>query len=227
MMLNNFKSVYGLIVDLYGISIDPNTFEDIALNGWQLIGNRRTKLHTYTTSTINKSIELPCNVDVIEAVFGKYPDSQDALPHSAFVNGQWVEQYTEHFNKEHNNFYNKGKLLKYRLENNKLVFSKDYSSVTVLYHGVITDDEGLPALTDKEVQALAAYCAYADTYKRSLMLKDGNLLQLAAAIKQDWLRFCNSARIPVHLSQNDLNDVLDVKTRWDRKQYGKSFKPIL
>jgi hypothetical protein len=29
------------------------------------------------------------------------------------------------------------------------------------------------------------------------------------------------------LSQNDLNDVLDVKTRWDRKMYGKKFSPML
>ena len=30
-----------------------------------------------------------------------------------------------------------------------------------------------------------------------------------------------------HLSQNDMNAILDVKSRWDRKQYGKSHKPIL
>lgn len=54
-----------------------------------------------------------------------------------------------------------------------------------------------------------------------------NLFQLAAAVKNDWLRLCNSARIPAHLSQNDINNVLDVKTRWDRKMYGKKFSPIL
>lgn len=226
MQLNNFKSIYGLINDLYGISMDPNTFEDVALNGWQLIGNRRTKLHRYTTSTINKSIQIPCNADSIEGVFGKYPDSQNELPHSNFTNGQLIEQYTEVLSK-HANLYNSGKLLKYRLEGEYITFPRDYDSVTILYHGIITDNEGLPLLTDKEVQALAAYCAYIDTYKRSLILKDGNLMQLAAVLKQDWLRACNSARIPNQLSQNDLNDVLDVKTRWDRKQYGKSFKPIL
>ena len=41
------------------------------------------------------------------------------------------------------------------------------------------------------------------------------------------MRLCNAARIPAHLSQNDLDSILDVKTRWDRKQYGKSFKPVL
>lgn len=66
-----------------------------------------------------------------------------------------------------------------------------------------------------------------DIYKQSLIRKDGNLFQLAAAVKADWLRLCNAARIPAHLTQNEINDVLEVKTRWDRKMYGKSYHPIL
>jgi hypothetical protein len=64
-------------------------------------------------------------------------------------------------------------------------------------------------------------------YKNALVKKDGNLLQLANAMKIDWLRLCNAARMPIHLTQNEMNDVLNVKTRWDRKVYGKSFKPII
>jgi hypothetical protein len=29
------------------------------------------------------------------------------------------------------------------------------------------------------------------------------------------------------MSQNDMNDILDVKTKWDRKRYGKSFTPVV
>jgi hypothetical protein len=49
---------------------------------------------------------------------------------------------------------------------------------------------------------------------------------LANTIKADWLQLCNAARIPDHLSQNDMDAILDVKVRWDRKMYGKSFKSI-
>jgi hypothetical protein len=41
------------------------------------------------------------------------------------------------------------------------------------------------------------------------------------------LRLCNAARVPSYFSQNDMDKILDVKTRWDRKQYGKSFKSII
>lgn len=226
---NNFKSVYAQAYILYGTTIDTTNFDDICLNGWELIGNRQTRLYKYTTDTVDKKIQLPCNVDLIEAVFAPYMDAQTSNNYSIYpdVYNQWTEEYIESWKRNKSQFYDKGALLKYRQEGDYLIFDKDYRHVTILYHGVIVDEDGLPYLTDKEVQALAAYCAYIDLYKKSLIQKDGNLFQLATAVKSDWLKLCSSARIPTHLTQNDMNDVLDVKTRWDRKLYGKSFKPIL
>lgn len=226
---NNFKSIYSQANILYGSVLDTTNFDDIALSGWELIGNRQTSLYKYTTSTKDKKIQLPCNVDIIEAVVSPFAEAQTSKPYTIYPDlyNQWIEEYIESWKRNKNVFYNKGVLLKYRQEGDYLVFDRDYPSVTILYHGVIVDEEGLPYLTDKEVQALAAYCAYRDIYKKSLIQKDGNLFQLATAVKNDWFRLCNSARIPNHLSQNDLNDVLDVKTRWDRKMYGKKFSPML
>ena len=226
---NNFKSVYSQAYILYGTEIDTTNFEDVALNGLELIGNRQTALYKYTTSTEDKRIKLPCNVDYIEAVFAPYMDAQLTNSYSVYpsVYNQWVESYIESWKKKNSTFYDKNALIKYRQEGDDLVFDRDYTGITILYHGVITDEEGLPYLSDKEVQALAAYCAYMNIYKQSLMRGDGGLFQLATAVKADWLRLCNSARIPTHLTQNEMNDILDVRYRADRKMYGKSFKPIL
>ena len=68
---------------------------------------------------------------------------------------------------------------------------------------------------------------YSDTYKQALMRKDGSLIQLAQVAKADWMKACTAARIPDMFTQNDMDAILDVKTRWDRKQYGKSYHPIL
>jgi hypothetical protein len=57
-------------------------------------------------------------------------------------------------------------------------------------------------------------------------MKDGNTFQLATALKADWLRACNAARVRP-MTHNEMDDILDVRTRWDRKFYGKSFKPVL
>lgn len=224
---NNFRSVYGLANTLYGTTLNVDDFEDIALVGWNMIGNRQTRLHRYVTDTVDGKIKLPCNVDIIEAVYLSDIPYQHTSPIDRYGHkSDYIEQYIESFKKEPNPYYQKGHLAKYRIEGDYLVLDKDYSNVTILYHGVVTDDDGLPYLTDKEMQALAAYVAYVDIYKKSLIRKDGNIFNLAANVKADWLRLCNSARIPDHITQNDMNDVLDVKTRWDRKMYGKSFSVL-
>jgi hypothetical protein len=58
------------------------------------------------------------------------------------------------------------------------------------------------------------------------MKKDGNVINLANTMKQDWLRACNAARISDHFTQNDMDAILDVKYSADRKHYGVSYKPI-
>lgn len=229
MKLHNAKAVYAQANILYGTVIDSTNFEDILISGWELIGNRQTRLYKYTAPTDDKKLKLPCNVDLIEAVFLPMIDAQVTHPYSMYpdIYNQWTEQYIESWKRNKNIFYDKGVLAKYRRDGDDLVFDRDYQAVTVLYHGVVMDEDGLPLLNDKEVQALASYFAYMDMYKKSLTQRNGALFQLASAIKLDWLRLCNSARVPMHISQNDMNDILDAKVRADRKTYGKSFKAML
>lgn len=225
---NNFKSVYAMANSLYGVNMDENSFEDIALSGWELIGNRQTRLYRYTDCTLDKRIKLPCNVDIIEAVYAGIPDANYSSPISftGNINNITTESLLESMKTKHHNLYDSNSLVHYRLEGNELVLDDDYDNVVILYHGIIVDEDGLPYLNDKEVQALALYCAYSDLYKKSLMVRDANIFQFASALKSDWLRACNAARIRP-MSQNEFDDILDVRTRWDRKQYGKSFKPVL
>lgn len=170
---------------------------------------------------------MPCNVDVIEAVYlPGLPIQESSSCGSVKYYNSSVEYYNESQKRELNPFYNRGHLAKYRIEGDSIVFDKDYNNVTVMYHGVILDEDGLPYLTDKEVKALASYVAYVETYKKGLVKQDGNIMNFANMIKAEWTKLCSAARIPDHITQNDVNDVLDVKTRWDRKMYGKSFSVL-
>ena len=225
---NNFKSVYSMANSLYGVSMDENSFEDLALVGWDLIGNKQTKLYRYKTSTENCRVQLPCNVELIEAVYAGIPDANISsnISFTGNISNQYYEDINEQFKTKHHSLYGSNSLVHYRIEGDELVFDNDYNNIVILYYGIIMDDDGLPYLNDKEVHAIALYCAYADLYKKSLVLRDGNTFQLASALKSDWLRACNSARVR-SMTQNEMDDILDVKTRWDRKVYGKSFKPVL
>ena len=37
---------------------------------------------------------------------------------------------------------------------------------------------------------------------------------------------CSQARIPEYLNQNEMDEILNAKSSWDRKSYNKTFKPI-
>lgn len=73
--LYNLKAVYPLIENLYGLQVDTDSFEDVALAGWELIGNKHTRLYKYIGDTVNGELQLPCNVDIIESVHIPVVDS--------------------------------------------------------------------------------------------------------------------------------------------------------
>jgi hypothetical protein len=50
----------------------------------------------------------------------------------------------------------------------------------VVYHGVLADEEnGLPLINEKEMNAIAAFIAYRETYKDILRRRDINKATLA------------------------------------------------
>ena len=49
---------------------------------------------------------------------------------------------------------------------------------------------------------------------------------MSRELKQQWLFHCDAARVPEHVSQNEMDQILNANTSWDRKTYGRSFKPI-
>jgi hypothetical protein len=90
----------------------------------------------------------------------------------------------------------------------------------------VVDDEGLPQITDDEAVAIATYCAYVTKFKEGLMTNNPNIIQMAQLLKQEWLQKCDAARVPTSVSMNEMNEILDAKTSWNRKIYNKSYKPI-
>ena len=87
------------------------------------------------------------------------------------------------------------------------------------------DEDGLPFLNDKEIHAVATYCAYATMYKKAIQTKDSSTFQLAQNLKLEWNRACSQARIPYYINQNEMDEILNANSSWNRKMYGKSFKP--
>ena len=228
--LVNIKAAYQLCNSLFGVDPDPDTFEDVALVGWEKIGNKHTRLYRYKANTKDKELVLPCNVEIIESVTIPALSAQTTSNKTDIVDLEnvRVEGYIEAFKQDKDPFYTSGNYIKYKEGNGVLYFTRDYDDVTVLYHGILADDEdGLPLVNEKELRAIATFVAWRETYKDAIRRKDRNSFTIAQYIEAEWYRACNAARVKDHLNQNDMNAILDVKTRWDRKIYGKSSMPIL
>ena len=231
MQLFNINTVYGLVETLYGITPNESNFEDIVMNGWSYINNKHTRLYRYVADADkNGVLDLPCNVDVIESVHIPMPDAKMTSNKTVFneINTLFTEGYIDAWKRLEDPYWTRGKLVKYDEGNNQLFFARPYKNIMVVYHGIIVDEEtGLPLVTDKEIKALAAYVAYASLYREGIQKRNPDIIQFAQTIYADWLKLCNAARIPEPLSHNEMDSILDVKTRWDRKQYGRSYKPTL
>lgn len=228
MELSNINAAYGLCESLYGVTPEEGNFEDLALDAWGRIGTKHTRLYRYVGTVKDNVLELPCNVDIIESVHIPVPDARITGNTNDFNwENVWVEKYIDFQPKNHDPYFTHGKLVYYDEGNNELYFAHNYPKVMIVYHGIMLDDEGLPLVNDKELRAIASFIGYTSVFKDGIKRHNTDMVKIAQTIKEDWLRACNSARVAEHLSQNDMDAILDAKTSWNRKQYRLSLKPVI
>ena len=183
MNLYDFHYAMSLLNTMFGITLQEDMFEEITLTGWNMIGNKRTRLYRYTTSvsSCEEGIKLPCNCYELEAVTTgseEWNYTTNVTPngdlHSAFV-----ESYIEHRKMFRHPMYIPGKFIRYELVGDTLYFDRPYGDINILYKGELVDDNGLPRINDKEALALATYCAYVVKYREGLETSNFNILKLA------------------------------------------------
>lgn len=226
MTLNNFYSVIPHLKTMFGLSVDEHDVEDIGLEAWDKIGNRRTNLYTFTAETTNCRVPLPCNVLEIEAVtndFVPFQKTDNKLSYN--YSNEHIEEYA--YSLTDSFFQTKGSYIDYELNDDmsELIFKFYQPSVTVLYKGLQVDDNGLPYLTDREKSAIAEYIAYVVKFKEGMMTNNASAIELSSMINQKWKKSCANARIS-YINQNEWDKILNAKTSWDRKSYNTSFKPV-
>ena len=66
----NFHYIAVLLDMLYGLELEDEDIEEIGLIAWNLIGNKTTRLYSYSTeiNSEDNSIKLPCNASSIESI---------------------------------------------------------------------------------------------------------------------------------------------------------------
>lgn len=228
----NFHYAISLAQTLYDVEGDNDSLEEIGLVAHNFIGNKHTQLHKVllTVNCEDGSVQLPCGVDIIESVTYCGPEDWNYVSNIK-EHGDLSSLYTENYIEAQKAFldphYISGKFVKYRKVGDKLYVNKGLGKVIVLYHGIILDEDGLPEINDKEAIAIAEYIAYVSKYKEAIRTNNQNVLKMAQELKQQWLFHCDAARVPEHVSQNEMDQILNANTGWGRKTYGDSYKPII
>jgi hypothetical protein len=54
---------------------------------------------------------------------------------------------------------------------------------------------------------------------------NSGIIQMSQLLEQKWKLMCTQARVPEYINQNEMDEILNVSSSWDRKRFGKSFKP--
>ena len=229
-MTNNFKYAITLAQMLYDIDInDMDTLIEIGLVAYNFIGNKNTHLQADIVNVDSKSglVKIPCKADLIEAI--TYPKLEDwsytsNIKNFGDQNTLNVEQYIEKQKQSIDPLYISGKLVKYRREGNYIYVNEPVEQVCVLYHTEQLDEDDLPIINDKEAVAIADYIAYTVKYKEALRSNNSAVFQMVQTIKRQWLIHCDAARVPEYVTQNEMNDLLDVASSHNRKVHGRSYK---
>lgn len=229
MELFTFGTAETQLRELYSIEMEHVQFENMAYIAWEKIGNKLYTLKTDLFEPENGLITLPDGVNQIEAVYINTPDyprtSNMGLPPRN--NEAFIEGYIECRKWQKNDLYTSGMMIPFTIiGENQIKVPENYPEVLVLYKIISFDENGLPLINSKEVDAIAAYCAYSEFFKKSLQTRDQATFSMAQMLEQKWAKLCDHARTPISISENDFNAIGDVKYSWDRKSYGVSFKPI-
>lgn len=232
MTINNFHYAISLAQMLYDIEGDTDDLEEIGLVAYNFIGNKNTRLYKaiLDVNCEDGSIQLPCNVDIIEAVTYCGPEDWNYTSNTkefGDIQSSYTENYIESKKSFLNPLYISGKYVEYKRVGNTLYVNKGIGKVIILYHGILLDEEGLPKINDKEAIAIAEYIAYVYKYKEAIRTNNQNILRMAQELKQQWLFHCDAARVPEYVSQEEMDQILNVQSSWNRKVYNKSYKPIM
>jgi hypothetical protein len=229
--MNNFKYAITLAQMLYDVDInDMDTLIEIGLIAYNFIGNKNTRLSYEIVSVDPRTgiVKLPCKADLVEAI--TYPNIEDwnytsNIKNFGDFNSFNVEQYIEKSKQSVDPLYISGRLINYRREGNYIYVTEKVDSVCVLYHTESLDEDDLPLINDKEAVAIADYIAYTVKYKEALRTNNSAVFQMAQTIKKQWQIHCDAARVPEYVSQNEMNDLLEVLSSHNRKVHGRSYKP--
>ncbi len=219
----------------YGLEMKQDEFIEEGYNVWREIGNQAPVLTRFFTKVPEDYIiELPPGCEFIESVvimneperlttFDSEGKKDRTLP--AYIvadNEPTINQSLE------TSKY--GKSVNYILvgENAIKLTSADtvYRDIMIVYRSLlVNEDDGLPLLNDKEVAAIAAEVTRREVARQAFQGIKGKA-EMLSYIEKEANRLMAAAKIDEYINDDAIDQILDIKTTFDRKVYGRRYNPL-
>jgi len=232
-----------LLKRLFGIDLQEDDYVEDAYRVWRDIGNIAVATHAFEGIVgTDNVIVLPCNCEFIEAVTTGpyrqdnegdlviwYDTSTNVINPNSFLPDIKLDESYLLSPITHTQLHPQGVFIDYELFNKGgakyMRFNEKYagSKLTVMYRGIIMDDDGNPCITRKESEAIAYKIALIETQLEAYK-GDPLKIKLLGMIKGQSDIKMQAAKIPEYLSQNFIDQLLAAQTRYDRKVFNSSYK---
>lgn len=222
----------------YGIRMDEFDYLDMAINELRDIKHfGSTEYIAILDVDAEGWVELPCNLDTIDAVttarmgvkaFGErtqydmeskkgtdeYFTSIEIIQNLGFIPTFGLTKFSTGTG-----------YIPYQLNGGRIRIDKKYygDRIALAFTGVGVDPEGFPKITRKQANSLAATAATTVTMRKAMGGNQiaMNMLQILQPIKE---RLKQAASIPEDISDNDIDDIMNIQTSFNRKSYKRPAK---
>ena len=229
----------------YGLTIDDYDYIDLAVDFLRDVRHfGATDYYAVLRSDEQGDVTLPCNLHTIDAVttdrmgvnkFGDrilYTNDNDMAIHTDNV----IEptDMTVDFMNFYNELYywpdqtsstraGEG-YITYRFKDARTINVKAPTTIIVVaYSGLTTDSEGYPLITRKQANGIAASILLQQTTKKALR-GDQAAANMLAFAKEESGRLKQAASIPEDINDNEIDEILNAKTAFNRKNFGRPSK---
>lgn len=233
----NIRSGIAVLKTMYGMHIDEYDYLDIAVDALRDIKHSGTTEYvTYVTVDKAGKVTLPCNMDSIDAVTTEHMGKKAYGTRVVFdMDGivgtdtyYTMDSIMRNLGREWlpglGGFLGDG-YITYQLEGKTISVDKKYvgKKIAIAFTGITTDLEGFPIITRKQSNALAAVAA------RVLCVRGANRGDKGLSSMVEYYtglagRLVQAASIPENFSDNELDEVLNCMTSFNRKTYKRPTK---
>jgi hypothetical protein len=240
--VQNIRAGIPVMNSLYGVTIDEYDYIDMSIDALRDIKHFGiTEYIAYVPVNMEGYASLPCNTTIIDAVTTSKMGRKvfrDRILSTLEVSTENDDYYLQ---KEVMNsigfgvgyfikpgladVYGDGYISYFLTDDKKIKVDPVHggSNIGIAYKGISVDPEGYPLITRKQANALAAIVAK-NVLTRKAYKGDKVAIAMLELAMNNSARLKQAASIPERITDNELDEMLNAQTTFNRKTYGRPSK---